>query len=97
MTTFNWKITQCARLTADGYITTAQWTCTGVEGDYTGSVYATCSFPEGTPSTPYDQITEADVLGWCWTNGVDKDATEAAITAQINAQKNPATASGTPW
>ena len=29
------------------------------------------------------------VLGWVWANGVDKDATEAAVEGQIEAQKNP--------
>jgi hypothetical protein len=29
------------------------------------------------------------VLGWVWANGVDKDATEAAVEQQIANQKNP--------
>jgi len=37
------------------------------------------------------------VLDWCWANGVDKDATEAAVEAQIEALKNPTEASGVPW
>jgi hypothetical protein len=37
------------------------------------------------------------VLDWCWNNGVDKDATEAALAANIELQKNPVTATGTPW
>jgi hypothetical protein len=42
-------------------------------------------------------VTEAEVLDWCWNNGVDKDATEAALAANIELQKNPVTATGTPW
>jgi hypothetical protein len=38
-----------------------------------------------------------EVLDWCWTSGVDKDATEAALAAQIELQKNPVTATGVPW
>jgi hypothetical protein len=30
-----WKITQLDRLTSDGFITTAHWTATAVDGDYT--------------------------------------------------------------
>jgi hypothetical protein len=62
-----------------------------VDGDYNGSVYSTCSFPvvEGTSFTPYADLTQAQVLGWVWANGVDKDATEAAVEGQIEAQKNP--------
>jgi len=36
-------------------------------------------------------------LGWIWANGVDKDAVEASLAAQIEAKKNPTTATGVPW
>jgi len=45
---------------------------------------------------PYEDLTEADVLGWIWDSGVDKDATEAALAAKIEQQKNPTIATGTP-
>lgn len=93
----NWKISSLDRNTADGYINVAHWTCSGVDGEFSGSVYSTCSFPAGTPAIPYAQVTEAEVLNWIWADGVDKDATEAAVVAQIDAQKNPVQASGTPW
>jgi hypothetical protein len=32
-----------------------------------------------------------------WANGVDKQATEDALAANIALQKNPVTATGTPW
>jgi hypothetical protein len=38
-----------------------------------------------------------EVLAWCYASGVDKDATEAALVQQIELQKNPVTATGTPW
>jgi len=97
MTTITWTITQCDRLTSDGYITTAHWTAAAVDGDYIASIYSTCSFGEGTPTIPYDQVTEQEVLNWCWANGVDKDATEAALVKQIELQKNPVIESGLPW
>jgi hypothetical protein len=95
-----WKINQCDRLTVDGFITTAHWTCTATDGEYTASIYSTCSFayPEANLDlTPYDQITEQDVLSWCWSSGVDKNATEAALAQNIEAQKKPVQVSGTPW
>jgi hypothetical protein len=94
---YNWTITQCDRLTADNFITTAHWTATAVDGDYTASVYSTCSWVDGTPTIPYNQVTMQEVLNWCWASGVDKDATEAALAQNIAAQKNPVTATGTPW
>jgi hypothetical protein len=93
----NWKITQCDRLTADDFITTAHWTAVATDGDFTASIYSTCSWQAGTPTIPYADVTEAEVLAWCWASGVDKEATEAALAAQIEAQKNPVTATGTPW
>jgi len=95
--TTTWKITQCDRLTADGFITTAHWTVSAVDGDYTAGSYGTCGWQAGTPSIPYASVTEAEVLDWCWANGVDKDATEANLAAQIAAQKAPVTATGVPW
>ena len=95
--TYNWKITETNYQTSDGYIFCAHWTCTGVDGDYSASVYATCSWQPGTPTIPYAQVTQQEVLDWCWDSGVDKDATEAAVAAQIAAQKNPVSAAGVPW
>lgn len=91
----NWTISQLDRKTADGFVTTAHWRCTGTDGDFSGSVYSTCSF-EGELSIPYEQLTEAAVLSWVWQS-VDKAAAEAAVAAQIEAQKNPVSATGVPW
>lgn len=95
--TINWTVTQCDSLTSDGFITTAHWTATAVDGDYTASIYATCSWAPGAPTIPYNQVTEQEVLDWCWASGVDKDATEAALVQQIELQKNPVTTTGLPW
>ena len=95
--TTTWTISQLDRQTSDGFITTAHWTATAVDGDYTASVYSTCSWAVGTPTIPYADVTMQEVLDWCWTSGVDKDATEAALVAQIELQKNPVTATGVPW
>ena len=95
--TTTWKIVQCDRLTADGFITTAHWTVNAVDGDYTASSYGTCGFATATPAIPYASVTEAEVLGWCWANGVDKDAVEASLAANIALQKAPVTATGVPW
>ena len=95
--TTTWTITQTDYLVADGFITTAHWTATAVDGDYTASAYSTCSFAPATPSIPYNSVTEQEVLNWCWNNGVDKDATEASLATQIELLKNPVQESGTPW
>ena len=69
------------------------WICTGADGDYTGQAYSTCTFTppqEGDPNfVPYNQLSQEDVLNWCWNSGVNKDATEAAVQQQIDLAKNP--------
>jgi len=91
-----WTITALDCLPdADGaknYATCAHWSCSGVDGEFTGNVYSTCAFPPPEPGvnyTPYEQLTQDQVLSWCWESGVDKDATEAAVAQQIANQINP--------
>ena len=95
MTTITWTITalNCIPNAPEGtdYVVTAHWTCSGTDGTYSASVYNTCSFEvvQGDSFTPYAQLTQDQVLGWCWANGVDKDATEAAVEQQIQNLINP--------
>jgi hypothetical protein len=95
--TYIWTIEQCEHLVSTGYITTGHWRVTAQDGDYTASVYGTVGFGEGSPTIPYDQVTEQEVLDWAWANGVDKDEIEANLEAQIDALKNPTQESGVPW
>ena len=95
-----WQISTLERNTADGGVIVAHWRATDVDGDYSASSYGTCGFsPDASdPSfVAYDSLTESVVLQWCWDNGVDKDATEASLAANIESQKNPVSASGVPW
>ena len=96
-TSYNWVVTQTDYEVSNGYIKTAHWTATATDGDYTASIYSTCSWADGTPVIPYENLTQETVLGWVWANGVDKQATEDALAANIALQKNPVTATGTPW
>jgi hypothetical protein len=96
MTTYNWSIVNLDSNTADGFVTTAHWTATAVDGEHSASAYATVGWAEGTPAIPYASLTEATVLEWVWES-VDKEATEASLAAQIELKKNPVKATGTPW
>ena len=71
-------------------VITADWRCNGTQDQYSGTCYGSASFAPPTENfTPYDQLTQDQVLGWCYANGVDKSAIEANVTAQINDQINP--------
>jgi len=103
MTTFNWTIANTERYLDTGGIFVVHWRVTAEEtvGDetFTASAYGTVGFtPDADdPSfVAYDSLTEADVLAWVHAE-VDQAATEAALTAKIEADKNPVTGSGMPW
>ena len=99
MTTFTWTIPNLERELADGGVIVAHWRCTASDGDYSASSYGTAGFTYDASSpdfVPYDELTEADVLAWVWADGF-KDATEDALQAKIDAEKNPTTAAGVPW
>jgi hypothetical protein len=102
MITINWIIERLLVKPTEGthtdVVITADWRCNGTEttgtGDdektYSGTCYGSCSFAPPTENfTPYDQLTQDQVLGWCFSNGVDQSAIEANVSAQINDQINP--------
>ena len=95
-----WTISTLERELSDGGVIVAHWRATDVDGDYSASSYGTCGFTydaSASDFTPYDNLTESQVLGWCWANGVDQDAIEASLAAKIEADKNPTQANGVPW
>jgi len=102
MITLSWIIERLLVKPTEGSLTdvviTADWRCNGTEttgtGDdektYTGTCYGSCSFAPPTGSfTPYEDLTEQQVLDWCFANGVDKSAIEANVSLQIANQINP--------
>jgi hypothetical protein len=102
MITLSWIIERLLVKPAEGTLTdvviTADWRCNGIETigtdddakTYSGTCYGSCSFaaPSG-DFTPYEDLTEQQVLNWCYANGVDQKAIEANVTALIENQINP--------
>ena len=94
-----WTISTLERDLADGGVTVAHWRCTDVDGDFFASSYGTVGFtPDASAEgfVAYDSLTEANVLAWVW-DSVGQDTVEAALTAKIEADKNPTSGSGVPW
>ena len=94
--TTTWKIAQLDRQTSDGLVTTAHWRCTAVDGDYSAGSYGTVGFERGDTFVAYDLLTEAQVIVWV-KDKLDAEAIEAGLQTQIDALKNPVTATGVPW
>jgi hypothetical protein len=104
MITYTWTVTKLdCYPQADNQtdvVFTVHWTCSGTDGTYNGSVYSTCgvTYKADTPYTPYDQLTQDQVLQWIWAGGVDKDSAQAAVQTQIDNQINPPVVSPPlPW
>jgi hypothetical protein len=95
-----WQISQMERTLADGGVVVCHWRATATDGDYSASSYGTAGFtpdPSSPTYVPYADVTEELALSWCFADGVDKDAIEASLQANIDGQINPVTASGVPW
>ena len=107
--TFNWQISELERdlLPEDmnGAVVTSHWRVTAeqIDGDetYTATSYGTQGYtpdPSSEFYISYDDLTEADVLGWLWAQSEDwKSDMEASLQAQIDAKITPSQAAGVPW
>jgi hypothetical protein len=94
MTTISWIIERLLVKPTEGSLTdvviTADWRCNGSQDQYSGTCYGSASFaPPSENFTPYPDLTQDQVLGWCYENGVDKTAIEANVSLQIQNQINP--------
>ena len=92
--TILWLIERLLVKPTEGSLTdvviTADWRCNGTDETYSGTCYGSCSFqPPAGEFTPYEDLTQDQVLQWCYANGVDKTAIEANVTLQIENQIDP--------
>lgn len=72
---------------------TVHWILNGTDGAYNGSVYGTVgvTLDSGSAFTPYDQLTEAQVIGWVQAALGEEQvaAYEENVAQQIADQINP--------
>jgi hypothetical protein len=97
--TYTWSIPTVERNLSDGGVTVAHWRCDAVDGDYIASTYGTVGLEydaDAADFIAYDNLTEADVIGWV-QDSVSQADTEAALSAKIEADKTPTTGTGVPW
>ena len=95
-----WQISQMERTLDDNGVIVAHWRATATDGDFSATNYGTAGFTPD-PSSPdwvaYDSISEDLALSWCFDSGVDKDAIEESLAANLDLQQHPTQASGVPW
>ncbi len=95
------KISALDRDTADGFVTTAHWTASQVDGEFSASTYSTQGFTkqDGVNLIPYADLTEEVVINWVKAALGEEAvaAIDSALAANIADQKAPKKATGTPW
>ena len=92
--TVTWKIDEMRTLDTpqSGFVVSVRWVCHGTDGTHTGETHGRSYFKsEGDSFTPYDQLTEEQVLQWVFADigEAGKNNQEVAIRDQINAKANP--------
>lgn len=82
------------------YVIECGWRCTATDADDTVSAQGSCSFLRSDISpkfTPYDDLTEEQVLGWCWNAGVNKVDIESSLQNQLEEMKAAPVVNVLPW
>ena len=92
MTTFTTTITSMYTLdTPDpGYVVNALWQVTGVSGEYTASIGGNTQFNSANQEgafIPYDQLTEATVIGWIPESAIT--SAQQCVQGQLDSMANP--------
>ena len=91
MTTFTTTITAMYTLQQPdpNYVVNALWEVTGVDGEYTANIDGNTQFTsqQGPDFIPYDQLTEAIVIGWISENEMAN--AQACVQGQIDSMITP--------
>jgi hypothetical protein len=97
-----WAVNNMTRVINDGFVIVVDWSCTasapGVQGAFYGGQSTYTNNPDEPGFIPYDNLTEAVVLGWVWDGlGPQKAEIEATLVTKVDKQLSPTTANGVPW
>lgn len=80
---FKWSVNKVT-VAEDNLVTQVDLTVTATDGDNTTSAAYTRTLARGDSFIPYDQLTEDQVLDWCFPTV--KDEGEAQVAGQIARQ-----------
>lgn len=95
-----WSIENMQRKDDTGFVYWVNYKVSLVDGEYAASNAATTTFAaQDGQFVPYDQLTEAQVVGWVQAAlGPEQVAfIEAQLQANVDKQKNPTSSGGVPW
>ena len=108
-----WSVTNMTHMDADGGVVKVYWSCVA-KSDGTPSYTAVeggkliCTYDASASGfISYDDLTEADVLGWVYDSLIEGDETAAEAKARVEADRDAkvqkqidaaaTTESGVPW
>jgi hypothetical protein len=104
-TSFTTTVTQMYTLPQEAgetdVVVTAMYTVTGVDGEYVASIGGSQQFTISADDpgfTPYDQLTQAQVIGWIPESAIT--SCQACVQGQINSMITPPvspTSQPLPW
>lgn len=99
---FNWKIESILVKPQEGdridVVAMVHWRCTASENGQYGVCYGSMSFVAGETFTPFQDLTQEQVLDWCFTNGLDKASVESlAVNSLANKSTVPTENKIPPW
>ena len=100
--TKTWEVNTLQRELSDGYVNKVIYRVNGTDGTYQTRATGEVDLEKPETLIPYKDLTEETVIGWVKAK-LDAQETgtvaniEAAIDANINAQKTPTHGVGKPW
>ena len=100
--TKTWEVNTLQRELSDGYVNKVIYRVKGSDGTYETRATGEVDLEKPETLIPYKDLTEEKVIGWVKAKLDAQEAgtvanIEAAIDANINAQKTPTHGVGKPW
>lgn len=98
-TTFDWKVANLERETADGFVFIVHYTVNAEDGVYSTGAYGSLGLERHDNLIPFDELTEEIVISWVKEKFGDEKVTEieAALQARLDEKHAPSKQSGVPW
>ena len=101
-TSFSWTVNTLERTTADGIVYVVHYNVAASDDTYSAGAYGSIGLDapaEGDTVIPYADLTEEVVVGWVKAKLGEEQVTqvETALQTQIDEQRTPSKATGTPW
>ena len=102
MATKTWEVNTLQRELSDGYVNKVIYRVKGSDGTYETRATGEVELEKPETLIPYKDLTEEKVIGWVKAKLDAQEAgtvakIEAAIDANIAAQKTPVYGTGKPW